>query len=80
MGFKAHLEIIPLHKALVRRKLQKKWLMFRTHILQAQSTLSQQAGRQAKYLWACMWEQVVPAKLRHKKGIYEGWKQGQVTW
>lgn len=71
MSFVAHLETIPLHKALVGRKPQEKWLMFRTHILHAQSSLSQQAGRQEKYLQACMWEEV-SAKPRHKKELYEG--------
>lgn len=51
------------------------------HVLQGQSSLSKKAGKQEKYLRACMWEQEqVPAKLRHKMLVYEWLKQGQVIW
>jgi len=72
---------IPWDKALEGRGAQESWSLFKDHPLQAQELCTptkKKSGRNARRpTWI---KKEVLAKLKQKKEVYRGWKQGQVAW
>ncbi|GAB0192671.1 hypothetical protein GRJ2_001732400 [Grus japonensis] len=68
-------------KALEGRGAQDSWLVFKGHLLQAQERCSPTKRKSSKYTRRPAWmNKELLGKLKHKKEVYRGWKQGQVAW
>ena len=68
-------------KALEGRGAQESWLIFKDHPLQAQERCiltKRKSGKTSRR--PARTNKELLDKLKHKKEIYRGWKQGQVAW
>ncbi|GAB0186361.1 hypothetical protein GRJ2_001101400 [Grus japonensis] len=71
---------VPWDRALEGRGVQKSWLVFEDHLLQAQEQCiptKRKSGKTRRPAWM---NKELLSKLKHKKEAYGGWKQGWVAW
>ncbi|GAB0190131.1 hypothetical protein GRJ2_001478400 [Grus japonensis] len=72
---------IPWDKALEGRGAQDSWLIFRSHLLQAQERCIPTKRKSSKSTKRPPWmNKELLGKVKQKKEAYRGWKQGQVAW
>ncbi|GAB0190056.1 hypothetical protein GRJ2_001470900 [Grus japonensis] len=75
---------LPWDKALEERVAQETWFIFKDHLLQVQERCipaKRKSGKNARKLWRPAWmNKLLLDKLKHKKEVYRGRKQGQVAW
>ena len=79
--FRGLLGRVPWDKVMEGRGTQESWLIFKTHLLQAQErcipTERKSGINSRKPAWM---NKILPDKLKHKKEAYRERKQAQVTW
>ncbi|GAB0203621.1 hypothetical protein GRJ2_002827700 [Grus japonensis] len=71
---------LPWDTALEGRGAQDSWLIFKSHLLQAQERCMPTKRKSGKNARRRAWmSKEVLGKLKHNKEAYRGWKQGQVA-
>ncbi|KFV01476.1 hypothetical protein N340_10208, partial [Tauraco erythrolophus] len=79
--FKDLLARVQWDEALEGRGAQESWLIFKSHLLQAQEQCIPTKRKSGRNTGRRTWmNKELLDQLRHKKKAYRGWKQGQVAW